>query len=64
MLSVDEKTQIQALGRTQPGLPLSLGHVGSRTRDYKRNGTAGLYAACNILTGEVTRSVRPSGPCG
>ena len=60
VLSVDEKTQIQALDRTQPGLPLSPGHVGSRTHDYKRNGTAALYAAFNILTGEVTGSVRPS----
>ena len=60
VLSVDEKTQIQALDRTQPGLPLSPGHVGSRTHDYKRNGTASLYAAFNILTGEVTGTVRPS----
>lgn len=53
VLSVDEKTQIQALDRTQPGLPLSLSKIGSRTHDYKRNGTANLYAAFNILTGEV-----------
>lgn len=57
VLCVDEKTQIQALDRTQPGLPLSPGHVGSRTHDYKRNGTAALYAAFNILTGEVTGRV-------
>lgn len=60
VLSVDEKTQIQALDRTQPGLPLAPGHIGSRTHDYKRNGTASLYAAFNILTGEVTGTVRPS----
>lgn len=54
VLSVDEKTQIQALDRTQPGLPLSPSQVGSRTHDYKRHGTANLYAAFNVLTGEVT----------
>ncbi len=53
VLSVDEKTQIQALDRTQPGLPLSPGHIGSYTHDYKRNGTTALYAAFNTLTGEV-----------
>lgn len=53
VLCVDEKTQIQALDRTQPGLPLNPGYVGSRTHDYKRNGTAALYAAFNTLTGEV-----------
>lgn len=53
VLSVDEKTQIQALDRTQPGLPLSGGRIGSRTHDYKRHGTASLYAAFNVLTGEV-----------
>lgn len=53
VLSVDEKTQIQALDRTQPGLPLSPGHIGSYTHDYKRHGTAALYAAFNTLTGEV-----------
>ena len=57
VLSVDEKTQIQALDRTQPGLPLSPGRVGSRTHDYKRHGTASLYAAFNILTGEVIGQV-------
>lgn len=53
VLSVDEKTQIQALDRTQPGLPLSPGYIGSHTHDYKRNGTTSLYAAFNVLTGEV-----------
>lgn len=57
VLSVDEKTQIQALDRTQPGLPLSLGNIGSRTHDYKRNGTTSLYAAFNILTGRVIGKV-------
>jgi len=45
VLSVDEKTQIQALDRTQPGLPLNPSRIGSRTHDYKRNGTTRLYAA-------------------
>jgi len=53
VLSVDEKTQIQALDRTQPGLPLNPSRIGSRTHDYKRNGTANLYAAFNTLTGKV-----------
>lgn len=53
VLCVDEKTQIQALDRTQPGLSLGPGKIGSRTHDYKRNGTTSLYAAFNILTGRV-----------
>ena len=53
VLSVDEKTQIQALDRTQPMLQLKPGQVERRTHDYKRNGTTNLYAAFNILTGEV-----------
>lgn len=57
VLCVDEKTQIQALDRTQPGLPLSKGHVGSRTHDYKRHGTTSLYAAFNVLTGRVMGKV-------
>jgi len=57
VLSVDEKTQIQALDRTQPGLPLSPGNIGSRTHDYKRHGTASLYAAFNVFTGEVMGKV-------
>lgn len=57
VLCVDEKTQIQALDRTQPGLPLSKGHIGSDTHDYKRNGTTSLYAAFNILTGKVIGEV-------
>lgn len=54
VLSVDEKTQIQALDRTQPGLPLAENRIASRTHDYKRHGTTALYAAFNVLTGEVT----------
>lgn len=53
VLSVDEKTQIQALDRTQPMLPLKPGQIERRTHDYKRNGTMNLYAAFDILTGEV-----------
>ncbi|ABK45086.1 putative transposase [Magnetococcus marinus MC-1] len=53
ILSVDEKTQIQALDRTQPQLPMKPGQIERRTHDYKRNGTTNLYAAFNILTGEV-----------
>lgn len=53
VLSVDEKTQIQALDRTQPMLPLKPGQIERRTHDYKRNGTTSLYAAFDILTGKV-----------
>ena len=62
VLCVDEKTQIQALDRTQPGLPLAPGRIGSRTHDYKRNGTAALFAAFNILTGEVIGRVERTIP--
>lgn len=53
ILSIDEKTQIQALDRTQPMLPLRPGQIERRTHDYKRHGTTNLYAAFDILTGEV-----------
>ena len=53
VLSVDEKTQIQALDRTQPMLPLKPGQVERRTHDYKRHGVTNLYAAFDILTGKV-----------
>jgi transposase len=53
VLSIDEKSQIQALDRTQPGLPLKKGRGATMTHDYKRNGTTTLFAALNILTGEV-----------
>ena len=50
---VDEKSQIQALDRTQPGLPMKPGRCGTMTHDYKRNGTTTLFAALNVGTGEV-----------
>ena len=53
VLSVDEKSQIQALDRTQPGLPLKKGRAGTMTHDYKRNGATTLFAAMNILDGTV-----------
>ena len=53
VLSVDEKSQIQALDRTQPGLPMKPGRAGTMTHDYKRNGTTTLFAAMNILDGKV-----------
>lgn len=53
VLSVDEKSQIQALDRTQPGLPLKKGRCGTMTHDYKRNGTTTLFAALNVLDGKV-----------
>jgi transposase len=53
VLSVDEKSQIQALDRTQPGLPLKKGRCGTMTHDYKRNGTTTLFAALNVLEGSV-----------
>jgi transposase len=53
VLSVDEKSQIQALDRTQPGLPLKKGRAGTMTHDYKRHGTTTLFAALNVATGEV-----------
>ena len=58
VLSVDEKTQIQALDRTQPMLPLRPGGVARRTHDYKRNGTTSLFAALEIATGTVTQEAR------
>jgi transposase len=53
VLSVDEKSQIQALDRTQPGLPLKKGRAGTMTHDYKRYGTTTLFAALDILDGKV-----------
>ena len=53
VLSVDEKSQIQALDRTQPGLPIKKGRAGTMTHDYKRNGTTTLFAALNVLDGKV-----------
>ncbi len=53
VICVDEKSQIQALDRTQPGLPLKKGRCGTYTHDYKRNGTTTLFAALNMLDGKV-----------
>ena len=53
VLSVDEKSQIQALDRSQPGLPMKKGRLGTMTHDYKRNGTTTLFAALNVLDGTV-----------
>jgi len=53
VLSVDEKAQIQALDRTQPGLPMKPGRLGTMTHDYKRHGTTTLFAALNVLEGTV-----------
>ena len=53
MLSVDEKSQIQALDRTQPGLPMKKGRAGTMTHDYKRHGTTTLFAALDVLDGTV-----------
>jgi transposase len=53
VLSIDEKSQIQALDRTQPGLPMKRGRAGTMTHDYKRNGTTTLFAALDVLDGKV-----------
>lgn len=53
VLSLDEKSQIQALDRTKSGLPMKPGRCGTMTHDYKRHGTTTLFAALNVLTGEV-----------
>ena len=53
VLSIDEKSQIQALDRTQPGLPLKKGRCGTMTHDYIRHGTTTLFAALNVLDGSV-----------
>lgn len=53
VLSCDEKSQIQALDRMQPGLPLKRGRCGTMTHDYQRNGTTSLFAAMNVLNGTI-----------
>ncbi len=58
VFSYDEKTQCQALDRTQPSLPLRPGRAGTMTHDYKRNGTIDLFAAMNLGTGEVLTDLR------
>ena len=59
VFSFDGKTQVQALDRTQPSLPMTPGRAGTMTHDYKRNGTTDLFAALNIGTGEVITDCRP-----
>lgn len=59
VLCVDEKSQIQALDRTQPGLPMKKGRAGTMTHDYKRHGTTTLFAALNILDGKVIGKCMP-----
>lgn len=58
VFSFDEKTQVQALDRTQPSLPLKPGRARTMTHDYKRNGTVDLFAAMNLATGEVLHDTR------
>jgi transposase len=59
VLSCDEKSQVQALDRTQPGLPMKNGRCGTMTHDYKRNGTTTLFAALNTLNGTVIETCMP-----
>src|SRR6266478_6718365 len=59
VLCVDEKSQIQALDRTQPGLPIKKGRCGTMTHDYKRNGTTTLFAALSTLNGSVIETCMP-----
>jgi len=59
VLCVDEKSQIQALDRTQPGLPLKKGRCGTMTHDYKRNGTTTLFAALSMLDGRIIGDCMP-----
>lgn len=59
VLSVDEKSQIQALDRTQPSLPMKRGRAGTMTHDYKRNGTTTLFAALNVVTGVILGKCLP-----
>ncbi len=53
VFSFNEKSSVQALDRTQPGLPLKRGRAGTMTHDYKRNGTTSLFAALNVASGQV-----------
>jgi transposase len=59
VLSIDEKTQVQALDRTQPMLPIDFGLTEKRTHDYKRHGTTNLFAALNVGTGQVIADCYP-----
>ena len=62
VLCVDEKSQIQALDRTQPGLPLKKGRAATMTHDYKRNGTTTLFAALDVKSGVVIGECLPRHP--
>jgi hypothetical protein len=59
VLCVDETSQVQALDRTQPGLPIKKGRCGTMTHDYTRHGTTGLFAALNVLDGTVIGTCYP-----
>ena len=59
VLCMDEKSQIQALDRTQPSLPMKKGRAGTMTHDYKRNGTTTLFAALDVLSGKVVGQCLP-----
>lgn len=59
VFSVDEKSSIQALDRTQPGLPMKSGRAGTMTHDYKRHGTSTLFAALDVFTGQVIAECKP-----
>lgn len=59
VLCCDEKSQVQALDRTQPGLPMKKGRAATMTHDYKRNGTTTLFAALNVLDGQVIGQCQP-----
>lgn len=63
VFSVDEKSQIQALDRTQPGLPLKKGRAGTFTHDYKRHGTTTLFAGLNVATGDIAHACLPRHRC-
>ena len=59
VFSFDEKSQIQALDRTQPGLPMKIGRAGTMTHDYKRHGTTTLFAALDVATGTIVQECMP-----
>ncbi len=59
VFSVDEKSQIQALNRTQPGLPMKKGRAGTMTHDYERHGTTTLFAALDVATGRIEHACHP-----
>jgi len=59
VLAFDEKSQIQALDRTQPGLPLKKGRAGTMTHDYRRHGTTTLFAALDVVSGEIVHECMP-----